>query len=524
MSRGSERSRAAVAAMLEMFAIFAVFAASGAWPVPDLNEAVYLTKALHFADRSWAAGDFFLETPDAHGVFYRLLGPLTATTGLEVAAWVGRILGWLALAGGFRHAVAPLLESRWSRILAAAVWAVALRQTTMAGEWVIGGCEAKVFAWALVLLAIGELAVDRFARSWLAFGLATAIHPIVGGWGLVALVASRPRLPPPTPTGLTLIAIGAAAAACGIVPALGLSAADPVTRAAAARVYVVERLPHHLLLRSFLESFVARHLLAVACWWLLDRACGDTAARRRFRSYTLAALSISLCGVLISSAESLAPGIVHGLLRYYWFRLADVIVPLALAVSLAAVLAEDAACRRIFPLPPRLVRGACMLLLCIDIVVQSRHWPLPGRSDPSARADSQVEAAAWTDVCGWVRENTSPDACFLTPRGSTTFTWRTGRREVVSWKNSPQDAPSLLEWRRRIVDCFSKNGSLVAMERSTAALGPDRIRLIRDRYQADHAIVPLETPGIEHVPGKRLYTNDRYAVYRLARGTSEDTQ
>ena len=64
---------------LEVVAITAIFAAAGAWPVPDVNETVYLTKARHAADPAYAAGDFFLETPDAHGVFYLLLGPLAAT-------------------------------------------------------------------------------------------------------------------------------------------------------------------------------------------------------------------------------------------------------------------------------------------------------------------------------------------------------------------------------------------------------------------------------------------------------------
>jgi hypothetical protein len=63
----------------------AIFAAAGAWPAPDINEAVYLTKARHHADPGWAAGDFFLETPDAHGVFYVLFGPLAAGMPLEAA-------------------------------------------------------------------------------------------------------------------------------------------------------------------------------------------------------------------------------------------------------------------------------------------------------------------------------------------------------------------------------------------------------------------------------------------------------
>lgn len=87
----------------------------------------------------------------------------------------------------------------------------------------------------------------------------------------------------------------------------------------------------------------------------------------------------------------------------------------------------------------------------------------------------------------------------------------------MSWKNSPQDAASLVEWRRRILDCFSRSGSLVELERSTVSLGPDRLREVAERYGADHAIVPLDAPRIESIPGERLYDNGTYAVYRLRR-------
>jgi hypothetical protein len=86
---------------------------------------------------------------------------------------------------------------------------------------------------------------------------------------------------------------------------------------------------------------------------------------------------------------------------------------------------------------------------------------------------------------------------------------------VVSWKNSPQDAASLVEWRKRIVDCFSRSGSLAEMERSTVSLGPDRVREVITRYGADHVIVPLDAPLLESIPGERLHANAAYAVYRL---------
>jgi hypothetical protein len=88
---------------------------------------------------------------------------------------------------------------------------------------------------------------------------------------------------------------------------------------------------------------------------------------------------------------------------------------------------------------------------------------------------------------------------------------------VVAWKNSPQDAGSLVAWRKRITDCFSSDGTLRGMERSTAALGERRMRAVADRYGAAVAIVPLDAAGLAELPNERLYANDRYAVLQLAK-------
>jgi hypothetical protein len=514
-------------AVLEVLLTAVLFAAAGAWPAPDVNEAVYLTKARHQADPAWGRGDFFLETPDAHGIFYLVIGPLAAALPLEQAAWIGRTLGWLALAAGFRAAVVPLLGKTSARLTAAAVFSLAVRFTTVAGEWVIGGCEAKVFAWALVLAAIGAAAAGRFARGWLLAAAGTAFHPVVGGWALVALLVARLSAPqawggsPPAgrrgAAALVLIA-GLAVAAPGVLPALGLNAgATAAERAEAATIYVVERLPHHLLPRTFAGPLVARHLLAVAVWWLLDRLLPPTGPRRRVAAVAAAALGISLVGLAISLAEPLAPAAVCGLLRFYWFRLADVVVPFVLAVAAAGVLGDDVPCRAVFPVRPAIVRGVAAALVAVDLWNQTTHWPLPGRG-LAARADAAVKAPEWEAVCDWVRDHAPADAVFLTPRGAASFIWRTGRREVVAWKNSPQDAASLVAWRRRMTDCFSRDGGMVALERSTADLGVERLREVAARYGADHAIVPIDACGAESLPFERPYENAAYAVVRIGAG------
>jgi hypothetical protein len=520
-----------VIAIAVIFVIFAVMAAAGAWPTPDVNEAAYLTKARHAADPSWCAGDFYLETPDAHGIFYLVMGPLAARMPLDTAAWIGRVAGWLALAIGFWHlAVATVtgpgwspVRRAWATLVAAAIFSLALRQTTAAGEWVIGGCEAKVFAWALVFGGLGELVRGRFATAWCLLGGATAFHPLVGGWSMVAataaVVVQRPWPSRPSSWSWTAV-LGIAAglfAACGVVPAVLLNAGvDAATQQAAATIYVVERLPHHLLVHAFATGFVARHVLAVVVWWLLRGMVATSPARRWLDAFTLAALSISLAGVLIALAEPWVPSLAHGLLRYYWFRLGDVAVPLALAIVAATVLADDAACRRIIALSPRGVRAIVTALLLLDLAGESQHWPLPGREVVS-RADTKVDAPAWVDICEWVRDHAPPDAVVLTPRGAATLTWRTGRREVVSWKNVPQDALSLVAWRKRLIDCFSIDGTMSNGVRSTATLGPVRMAEVVERYGATLAIVPLDTVGIDELPYRRLHANDVYAVYDLTR-------
>ena len=527
MTSGSARDESAavgaVRAAAETAVIVLLFAAAGAWPTPDVNEAHFLSKARHWMDPAWGRGDFFLESSDAHGVFYALWGPLAAAVPLESAAWIGRMLGWLAVAFGFRHAVVPLVSTSWGRVVAAAVFSLGLRYTTAAGEWVIGGCEAKVFAWALVLAGVGEAVGGRFARAWCVCGAAAAIHPVVGGWALVAVavawflerrsVAAADRQRGGGVSSSAWFVAGVVLAACGVAPALGMNAGiDAVTRAAANEIYVVERLPHHLLPRSFAAGLVARHLLAVVVWWLLHGLLPASVARRRLGALVGAALAVSLAGWLVALVEPVAPVAAHAVLRFYWFRLADVLVPFALAAAAAAVLEVDGGCRAAFRAPPNAVRAVAVALLVLDLAAESAHWPLPGRAVPP-RADSKVDPAAWADACDWVRGHVPADACFLTPRGAASFTWRTGRREVVSWKNMPQDARSLVEWRRRIVDCFSRDGGIANMESTTAALGIDRVREIAERYAADHAIVPLASAA--SLPYPRLHENSVYAVIRL---------
>lgn len=584
---GSRRViRDAVEAIIRVVAVTLVLAAAGSWPSPDTNESHYLCEARQVWNPSWCSGDFFLGSPEAHPFFYRLLGAPAAWLSLPEAAWLGRIAGWMTLAVGLCTVCAALMPSipsgrgvhatgnrrPWvhltSAVLLAALYSLAVRHTTASGEWVVGGCEGKVFAWGLVLVGAGLIAGGKLPAACLAFGCATTMHVLVGGWAMVAWIGTltwdrltgaglfRPDRRWPT---ILSYAAGALLGLSVIVPAMelsrGVSAADA---AKATRIYVVDRLPHHLLVRTFADGMVSRHVLTVALAFtlagmLITRSSRTTPASRGREPHSLStaqgdalrrltifiamAVGLAVIGCGISLLEPFAAGITYGLLRYYWFRLSDGLVPLLLACTTMLFVRElppqpqsadgtsDKSCRLSFAigwLPTLLV----VMLVAVDIAHESRHWPLPGRWIPS-RADRHVEAAEWEEACGWIAANTPQDAVFLTPRGSASFQWRCGRAEVVSWKHVPQSLAGILEWQRRIDDCFGRRdgGRLVT---STADFGPERLLAVATRYGAGWIIVPRgasNAAGCEPPPppGTLAHENAAYAIYELPRiGTVDD--
>ena len=53
------------------------------------------------------------------------------------------------------------------------------------------------------------------------------------------------------------------------------------------------------------------------------------------------------------------------------------------------------------------------------------------------------------------------------------------------------------------------------MERSTAALGAQRLREVADRYGAEFAIVPADVTALADLPFPVLHTNGGYVVLDL---------
>ncbi|MEN6457623.1 MAG: DUF6798 domain-containing protein [Thermoguttaceae bacterium] len=533
--------------LAEIVLIFAAFFLQGAWPVPDSNEPHYLSKAIHYWNADWLRGDFFMETPGVHRVFDVGFGWLSLWLAPTALAWTGRALTWLLLAWAWRRLSWAIVPRPGCAVLTALLFGWLTENCHMAGEWVIGGVEAKGFAYVLVFLGLEAIVRNRWNRGLLCLGGASAIHVVVGGWSAVAAAVGWLRLglrPRETTTdaapSLRLlwpgILGGFVLALPGLLPGLSLDwGVDRETLFKAHEIYVFQRLPHHLTVTGMQPWFVVRMAMLCGFWLLLGRwerrctvSASDAGHLARFRAFVAGAVMLSLVGAAISGLAVVQRGLAAELLRFYWFRLTDIVVPMAVAlesvwllvgVGRASVLvgaadrtSERAKSWRSGRWPKRLGWALAIAVAGSQVGIHASERVRPG----FARSEKMAKPADWIAACEWVaRSGEIPrDALFLVPRASQTFSWHSRHGNVVTWKDVPQSAEGLVAWWRRIEDIHGtgQRPPAPAWHGSLSELSEGRLRELGRKYGATFLITE-RTEALLKLD--LIYENSTYVIYRL---------
>ncbi|MEL6898947.1 MAG: DUF6798 domain-containing protein, partial [Planctomycetota bacterium] len=377
------------------------------------------------------------------------------------------------------------------------VWIAFTFHGELAGEWVVGGIEAKVPAYAFALWGLSYIAVGRFAPAWWLFGAAAAFHVLVGGWSVVAAaiafaIAGHQR--PSIWRQILPLMGGGLVAAAGVVPGLWTSqGVDSDVAIQAANIYTFDRIAHHLYAVSFSHSAWTRFAVCVAIAIGMFACQCRVPSMIRIGRFTLGSLLIAAAGLLLSLAvwqQWISQDRGASLLRFYWFRLSDVCVPLLISVGVVTWLASPLAGRSWWPMLARLIPLSIAILAAIAVLYQgistsrlaipvachdafSRFRPSDDRDGASeTRAqwlrwvcetaklhplpdDQQCESAAtnyaqWRDACRWAHDNTPPGTMFITPRHQQTFKFYSLRGEVANRKDVPQNAAALIDWQTRM--------------------------------------------------------------------------
>lgn len=524
---------------LVLFAVWATFLfySAAAAPVPGVNEPHYLCKAKHFWNPGWCSQDFFLVSPNAHTVFFATIGSLTSFVSLEQSAWMGRVLATLILAWGWTRGLSQLFFTPWATLWSAWIFLALAACGNFSGEWLVGGVEGKVISYGFLFAAFGDVLKKRWrlAATWT--GIAISFHPVVGIWGLFAFTASfvvrrvmeirhasrmksdSKLLTEHNPSSKTFYAIHSVTLQAllilvilslpGLIPVVQLLT-DPVsagTRFSANYIQVYFRLAHHLDPMLFPRRAYLGYALMLSFWLSNFRWEGRTNSKKMFDQIVVWSVVFAIAGILIGFGPrpaKLMPFFAERmhLLKFYPFRLADVLLPIAVAVSLVSILERSAfnvssSTLKRYPVPCHVV-----VMLLVFVATLFRAF-----STSDSNRYSQDDRRDWLDVCHWIDGHLPSDAVVQSPTNGWAFKWFAERSEYVAFKDCPQNAAGIVEWNRRLnflqkwyeqnySDQFYSETELKDLRRQTGLT-----HLLTDR------IGPLELEPI--------YRNETFQVYDL---------
>ncbi|MCA9081546.1 MAG: hypothetical protein KDA58_13365 [Planctomycetaceae bacterium] len=502
-------------------------------PIPATNETHYLSKARHYWDPAWIRDDLFLESANPHLFFYATVGSLTAWLSFEQAAIWGRLIGCAVVAAGWWRlccslrrrdvttagtAAPPLTEA----LAPLAILLLLQSSGTWSGEWLVGGIESKVLSYGCLFWGLGSLFDGHWRRAAVAYGLAVSFHPLVGLWGALCSTgmllweASQRRLNCP-PLGILTAATGLflATSVIGLMPALQmLVKADPIQGAQADYLMVGHRLSHHLDPLTFPASNWRYMGLLLALWGLLRLAHGSSSTERRWEMFVLCSTFVAVAGIVIAWGprpwDRLPNAMLRAkLLKFYPFRLADLLIPMAVAFEVVRYAQWQI--ERRWPNQPEswrrlLIHGGCLLSLGCSA------W-LPGPDRNPSRM-SPEKLADWIATLDWVRTQSPSDAVCYAANERWACKWYAQRPEYVNYKDCPQDAASLMLWNDRLRVISDWHDLTFADNRCTAA----ELRELHRRTGITHLITGRMGP-IDAEP-----TFERGAFHVFVIGTTRSQQ
>ena len=470
-------------------------------PIPGVNEPHYLCKARAFYDSQWCASDHFLQSSNAHCVFFALVGAATQVLPLAVVAIVGRVIS-LTLFGVAWAALGRRLSlSSFAIVLSACCFCCIAMTGNFSGEWVVGGLEGKVPAYGFALLAISfwldGLRSDsrrRYVMSGACAGLSVAFHPVVGLWFCIGMALSEVFLflflfPGARPddvrtlavtawvqNGLSFSATAFIVSLPGLLPALlllmsGDVAADEVDRANYIQVFW--RLAHHLdpatfPRRAWLHTLILAGVCIAGCVGLRQSQSQSLRSVGWRPWLSLLMASAAFAGAGVAAGWHSGPAIDMPdwpwravVLKFYPFRLFDALLPVTTALVLAGLVdvavrrrAERREVEQCLPVGSEndglrqreITTPGGAAIICVCVVAALALWQRP--SAPGGYSPRQF--ADWQTACDWIRQNTPTDSQVFTPRESFAFKWFAERAEYVCIKDCPQDAKGILEWNQRL--------------------------------------------------------------------------
>jgi hypothetical protein len=123
----------------------------------------------------------------------------------------------------------------------------------------------------------------------------------------------------------------------------------------------------------------------------------------------------------------------------------------------------------------------------------------------------------WRAVCRWTKENLPSDALILTPGNQQTFKWFAQRPETPTWKDIPQDARGIVEWRKQLDEIHPRDREHHAHD--LAAFSDAELVRLAHRYNARFIVIDRMSAS-RHITLPKVFPlltedNRSFEVYRV---------
>jgi len=483
---------------LHFVTLFCVALALYGKPVPYSNEYSYLLKLVKTFNPDFLANDFtFSNPPNAYWLFNHLFGVFTLPFSIEVVGWGGRIACWSVLLYALIRLGKRWEIPLWMISLSIFLW-LAMGQSLVADEWMIGGFEAKCVAYICLLFALDGFCDGRDIVSAILLGLTFSFHPVVGLWGiaatLFALLIWRRDLVRVVKTTV----ISGAFSLIGLIPILLTPAVKPTPENL--KILELVKFPYHYDPSAWARSsIVLLYLMMTLCLVFHFQNRDDKSGK--FLTGFLSVLCLFFtAGILLMAFKQ------YGLSEYMPMRLFPIFAPLFFLFTVARTFNQKAKVS-----PGKSLAGVG--IACLSLII----W-----SNPFSVSVQQVQTTyeKWTakpddseKAFVWINKNTPNGTIVIAPPWRFDYWHLSQRAQIVSY-NQPTYS-NLNEWQKRV-------DQLVGI--------PNPENGIRENYELASFYYNLRQKQVDRLAGRykaaylisesdysyeRVFESGKQKVYRL---------
>ncbi len=490
-----------------------------------LNEVDALPNARQFVEPNWLLNDWYLNLDISYRyLFNTIFGPIVSFFGFTYGALISRFLIYSLLALAF-HFFFRTIQLRFPLMLLV-VYYFLNHQSLVSGEWIFQGAETKCVAYALVILSLSAFILKDYVYGFALAGAAMSFHVLVGLYAMFCIAcALLLNLESYWQDWRIIIKRSWLFLATGvfglyaIVSNLLSHGNTDIIRDS--EIYVFYRVPHHLLPAAWEGHRWILNLALGTCFFLAIYLISRSRIYRFISAYAMSSVVLFMIGFAIYKL-----GYFY-LLKYYWFRFPDVILPF-MGIVLVALVLNDLAnghlpFRLFYRIPwsrvqPMLSTGVSVLLILLAAgIVLKSGWQLQEKLRHSiSQASSENRKEIF--MLEWIKDYTPRDAVFLVDPSMRNFYINAQRAVFVSFKHAPQSEGDIMEWYKRI--------KLANGNREPKKMGRKSISELKDNfYNLDEDIIKeiAEQYGITYYLGlsekpltfEPVHSVNGYTLYKI---------